>query len=117
MTAAWPSDVNQIAERTTYGEAPDLNIARFSPEVGPPKTRRRMSISTDQLSFQLWLTGAEYTSFLTFFRTTINDGTLPFTFTHPRTKATTTFLFVDAPKMQAIGSDLFAVSVTFQIKP
>ena len=119
MTAAWPSDVNQIAQTSTYSEAADLNVASFKPEVGPPKLRRRMSISTDTLGFQLWVTSAEYASFLTFYRTTLKDGTLPFTFTHPRTKAVTSFVFAgdSAPKIEAMGADLFALSMTIRTLP
>lgn len=117
MAIAWPGTVNQDTQRQGYSETPDTNIASFAPEVGPPKTRRRMSISTDTLTIVLLMTAAEYANFLTFFRATLSDGTQPFTFTHPRTQSSVAFRFVGAPKMQALGPDLFSVSMTMQTLP
>ena len=117
MTIAWPGTVNQNVQQEGYAETPDTNIASFAPEIGPPKTRQRMSMSTDKLSAVLLLTATEYANFLTFFRTTLSDGTQPFTFTHPRTKSTVTFRFVGAPKMQAIGPDTYSLSMTLQTLP
>lgn len=117
MTIAWPGGVNQDAQQDGYAETPDTNIASFAPEVGPPKVRQRMSISTDQIAVVLLMTSTEYALFLTFFRTTCSDGTQPFTFTHPRTKVTATFRFVGAPKMQAIGPDTYTVSMNLQTMP
>lgn len=117
MTAAWPGGVNQNAQVRSYGEAPDDNVARFNPEVGPPKTRRRMSISTDTLSFDLILTSSEYDTFIAFFRSTIIDGTLPFTFTHPRTSVVTTFVFVSPPKLSALSANYYNLAMSIQSVP
>lgn len=117
MTAAWPSDVNQSVLVDGFGDEPDDNLALFSPEVGPPKTRRRMSISTDVLAITLNMTFSEYASFLTFVRTTIKDRSLPFTFTHPRTGSSTTFMMVEKPRASAVMYNLYRVRMGFQTVP
>lgn len=117
-TAAWPSDVNQDADATSYSETLDTNVAAFAPEVGAPKLRRRMSISSDTIAFNAQMTTVEYASFLTFYRTTLKDGTLPFTRTRPRTGATETFIFVgNTPALKAIDYGLYQVALSMKNMP
>lgn len=92
-TAAWPVSVTQNCVRGSYREAPDENVARFQPEVGPSKMRRRMSISSKQIQFESVLSLAECATLDTFWRTTLKDGTLPFTRKNPRNGATETYIF------------------------
>lgn len=120
MTAAWPGTVNtsNFGTNPPYSETPDTNFAEFQPEVGPPKRRRRMSISSDTIAFSLIMTTAEYANFLTFYRTTISDGTLPFTFPRPRTGSTETWNFVGkAPTMRFLDFGLYEVSLTMKNVP
>lgn len=119
MTIAWPGGINQNAQQDGYTETPDLNNATFAPEVGIPKTRQRMSSSTDTISVVLLMTGVEYALFWTFYKTTLLDGTQPFTFTHPRTKSTVTFKFSGSNpvKMQAGGPDTYIVTMNIQTTP
>lgn len=115
---AWPAAVNQFVQTQSYGETPDTNVAQFQPEVGAPKLRRRMSISSDSFSFDVWMTGAEYAAWLAFYRTNLADGTLQFTRQHPRTLAIGTFIFTgSAPSMKAFGPDNYAVSITMKSVP
>lgn len=116
MTAAWPA-INQYAQVNGYSETPDVNVASFTPEVGPPKLRRRMSISTDVISFTTWMTATEYATFLTFYKTTIKDGTLPFTRTRPRTQATETFVFTSVPVATYIAYNEYAVTISIRNIP
>jgi hypothetical protein len=116
--SGWPPDVNLWALYGTNSEAPDANVIEFVPEVGPPITRRRMSVSSDTVSFTTWMTAAEYASFLFFYRTTLKDGTLPFTRTRPRTGAVETFYFSgDAPTVKAVTYSLYEVPMTMKSAP
>ena len=120
MTASWPGTVNttNFGSGTTYTETPDTNYAEFQPEVGPPKRRRRMSISSDTISFSLVMNPTEYANFLTFYRTTLLDGTLPFTFPRPRTGSTETWNFVgNAPSMKFLDYGLYEVSMSMKNVP
>lgn len=117
-TTPWPSDVNTYARTGTYSEQIDTNFAEFAPEVGPPKRRRRMSISSETITFSVWMKTAEYASFLTFYRTALADGTLPFQRTRPRTGATETFYFTgQAPTVKDVGYNLYEVQVTMKNVP
>lgn len=115
---SWPSNVNQDADSTTYGETPDTNVATFAPEVGPPKLRRRMSIASDTVSFNAQMTSVEYAAFLDWYRNSIADGTLPFTRTRPRTGSNETFIFVgNPPAMKSIDYGVFQVAITIKNIP
>jgi len=117
-TTPWPSDVNTYARTGTYSEQIDTNFAEFAPEVGPPKRRRRMSISSETITFSVWMRAAEYASFLTFYRTALADGTLPFMRTRPRTGATETFYFTgQAPAVKDVGYNLYELQLTMKNVP
>lgn len=114
MVAAWPSNVSQYATINSYSEKPQRNVASFQPEFGPPKERRRSSISVDVLQFRTEMTFAAYDILLAFYRTDLNDGTLEFTRKHPRNLAGAdqTFVFTAEPELTAIGPDYGAVSLS-----
>jgi|GEM_PF-2396663 len=117
-TAPWPPDVNTYARTGTYSEQIDTNFSEFAPEVGPPKRRRRMSISSDTITFSTWMRSAEYASFLDFYRTVLADGTLPFLRARPRTGTTETFVFVgQAPSVKDVGYNLYEVQMTMKNVP
>lgn len=118
MTLAWwPQDVNQNYLRGSYREAPDVNVARFQPDVGPPKLRRRMSISTDKIDFTAWYSSAEYAALLTFFKTTLKDGVLPFTRTRRRTGATEVFVFEASPSLEDFAPGAYKVAIALRSLP
>src|ERR1035437_8610620 len=98
MTAAWPA-VSSKAQVGGFTEAPERNIAEFQPDVGPPKRRRRSSITNDLISFSQWYNSADWDTIRTFYRTTLLDGVSPFTMNHPRTGNSQTWIFVDVPKI------------------
>ena len=100
MTAVWPVAVNAYALRDSYTEEPERNVLSFKPEVGPPKERRRSSVSTDMVSFTGKYTLVEWTALKTFYRDTLLDGVLPFTFTNPLTGVSATYKFTAAPKLR-----------------
>ena len=77
-------------------------------------------MSTDTLSLEMWMTFDQYASLLTFYRSTLKDGTLPFTFTHPRTGVTTTFMFVAGdgrPRMKLVDFETASVSFAMRSLP
>lgn len=102
MTAAWPSTIPQCPILNAFKEQRQRNVAAFSPDVGPPKMKRRstaVGVLTD-LSFRM--SNAQVLAFNTFYETTLADGTLPFTWPHPITKVSYTWMFDpgDAPTFE-----------------
>lgn len=65
--------------------------------VGPAKVRARSSVVIDTYTAELILTQAQLVTFWTFFNDTLEQGALPFDWTHPRTAAVATFRFIDPP--------------------
>src|SRR5690348_9781637 len=66
-----------------FDETPQPNNASFQPDVGPQKDRRRSTASGANISAQFELNDTQRAALDTFYRTTLADGTLPFTWTHP----------------------------------
>lgn len=117
-TYRWPPEVNATNFGNTYTETPNINIAEFQPPTGATVRRRRMSILTDTIAFSLIMTAAEYASFLFFYKTTLVDGVLPFSFPRPRTGATETWTFTtQASAMKFVDYGLYEVSMTLRNVP
>lgn len=107
----WPSDVSSTFTLEGYSEVSEDNVRQFTPEVGYPKTRRKTSNSTEIVTGSILMTSTEYVAFDVFFRDTIKDGVNSFNMLHPRTQATARMKFVEAPKIQDFGVDLWRVNV------
>lgn len=117
MTAAWPGTVNQNAITNTYHEKKDRNVATFQPEVGPAMERRRTSVGSYTMSFDILLTTTEVAALKTFYDTTLADGSLYFTFTHPLTGATVTAKFVESPDYRDVDGQFFRPTISLRTLP
>lgn len=91
-TAAWPSTIPQCPI-LAFQEKPQTNVASFKPEVGPPKMRRRSTAKSWLTDVTFRMTNAQVVTFLTFYETTLEDGSLPFTMNHPRTTTNYSWMF------------------------
>lgn len=117
MTAVWPSQVPAKELHAGYAEAPESNIAEFPVEVGPPKSRRRSSVTTALISFEQILSAGEYDALMDFWRDQLKDGVLPFVRVHPRTRALATFRFAAPPGMRALADDVYRVTLQLRQLP
>lgn len=90
-TAAWPTSLG--CPILQFTETPQANVASFTPEVGPPKMRRRSTAKAWMTSVTFRMTRAQVVTFLTFYETTLEDGSLPFTMNHPRTTTSYSWMF------------------------
>lgn len=97
MADAWPGTFPFIVNPEDFREAgPTGNVIRSPMERGTTKQRRRFTNASRPVEGSTSvMTTAQVALFETFFRTTLKDGTLPFTATNPRTGATETFKFSD----------------------
>lgn len=100
-TAAWPATLPQCPILNGFSEQRQRNLAFFDPDVGPPKIRRRSTAVGVLTNLAFRMTTTQLAAFNTFFETTISDGSLPFTWAHPITKVSYTWMFdpQDAPKI------------------
>ena len=110
--APWPTTINVTNFSSDYTESMDTNFTEFAPDVGPPKRRRRMGISSDTLQFTMFMTEAETETFRSFYRNTLQDGTLPFTFPKPRTGIIETYTFSgSAPTIKFFDYGIYLVTM------
>ena len=106
---AWPPTVPEFVLLAGYSETPVSNWAEFQPEVGPPKRRRRSSISMSILACGIHATDVQLETFLTWYAGDLADGSLEFQREHPRTLETNVFLFQTQPVVTPITPELFEV--------
>jgi len=109
MTAAWPSTLPQCPILQSFSEERQLNTIAFNPDVGTPKTRRRSTAVSTLTGVGFKFTTAQRATFNTFFETTLADGTLPFTWAHPITKVSYTWMFKpnEVPKLERMTPSTF----------
>lgn len=115
MVVSWPSWIRFAIDPNSYGESPEQNRVEFQPEVGPPKRRRRTSLSQTVIAMEtVWLTAQEVDDVTAFYRGTLTEGIDSFTATHPRTNTPGTWEFVDGPKVSQAVATSFKLS--FQLR-
>jgi len=109
---SWPGGLPQRPIYGGFTEVRQRNLAMFAPEVGPPKARRRSTAVGVPTSATFEMTDAQLATFKTFFETTLVDGSLPFTWTHPVDGASYSWMFdvQEAPQISAQNVDLHNVS-------
>lgn len=107
--AAWPSTIPQ-APLYGFQEQRQINVATFMPEVGTPKKRRRSTAVCTLCSAVFRMDHADLATFNTFFETTLKDGSLPFTWNHPRTAVSYTWIFEGVPTIEFSEIDHNTVS-------
>lgn len=97
MPSSWPGTLPQTPQFGGFDETPQRNVAAFLPDVGPSKQRRRSTATGSICAAQFEVSDAQRATLDTFYRTTLSDGTLPFTWNHPITGISSTWTFEDAP--------------------
>lgn len=114
MTASWPGGLPQKPVYGGFTEQRQRNVVAFQPEAGPPKARRRSTAVAVPATARFEMTDAQVVTFNTLFETTLVDGTLPFTWAHPRTNVSYTWMFSpgvqDAPVIESNNVDLNVVT-------
>lgn len=117
MAVAWPGTITQNMLAGSYSEKPDRNVASFAPEVGPSIDRRRTSIASSQISFQSRYSSAEKALFDAFYRDDLADGTLVLTRKNPKSGATITCKFSEAPSFSDLSPGYYLASLAFSVLP
>lgn len=114
--AAWPGTVPNEALYGTYTEQPEPVVDSFQPEQGPPIEGIAGSLETDQVSYAIMLTNAERAALMTFWRTTLSQGTEYFTATNPAYGGTETYRFTEPPQAQAQQTKIAAYRVDIKLQ-
>jgi hypothetical protein len=94
--AAWPSTLPQCPILNGWDEQPQPAVAAFVPEVGPQKSKRRTTAKVWSCNAVYRMTNSDVITFNSFFETTLEDGSLPFSWPHPITKVSYNWYFDSA---------------------
>ena len=73
-------------------------------DAGPASVRNRFTAFSQSVNSPIVLTGAQRVTFNTFYRTTLNHGTDPFTWTNPVDDSSVSIRFKSPPKWQSVKS-------------
>jgi len=114
---AWPASLPQSPLIAGFEEDVPETALRTEMDAGPAKLRRRFTASVRPIKYPLILTETQVATLDTFYVTTMQAGTLPFTHTHPRTGAAINARFTKAPKYQPFKDDLWTTILEWEILP
>jgi hypothetical protein len=118
---SWPATLPQSLEIASYAEAQRPGVVRTSMDAGPDFVRRRFTAVSTSVSGSMTLTEAQWVTLMTFFNTTLAQGSLPFDW-HPRgqhqasPQVIYTMRFV-APPTRSVVERYFAVDLSLEILP
>jgi hypothetical protein len=108
--ADWPEALPCYPIEGSFVETPHRNVARFMPEVGPPKFRRRNTANGSSAGLTWKFTKAQLATFLTFYTTELKDGSLPFNMEHPITDEVHSWAFESEPEISSVTRHAHTVS-------
>lgn len=116
MATAWPATLpTRFGAAGFQGRTPD-NALRTPSMSGRPKTRRTSTKFTHPIRDTMRIDQTQLQAFWTFYRTTLEDGTLPFQgLTHPATGSDTVWQFADEPTFETYGESGTVFTLTLSL--
>lgn len=114
----WPVSLPQLVLRDGYAETEPDVIRRTEMDEGPAKQRPRFTVGIRPFLVQVELDVDQVVIFQTFYEDTLKDGTIPFSWKHPRTQVNTDFRFVGQPqKMRVQGARNWRITMALEVMP
>jgi hypothetical protein len=114
----WPVSLPQGAFINSWQEEPADGKVLFQVEVGPSKTRRRISKPGRLIDHSIIMTTTQRATLFTFYETTIKGGSLEFDWIHPIDGgAAVTWMFEEAPKFQPLSGKLWQATYKLRLMP
>lgn len=110
----WPVSLQQHLNSSDFNLKFGTTALRTDMDVGPAKVRSRFTDAVDIYLSSILLDYADYETLKDFFKTTLNNGVLPFTFTDPLTGVTGNFRFTEPPGITALGGRTFRVAMNWE---
>lgn len=116
--AVWDASLPQYVDASGYTEKEPTGKIETQMDTGRPVMRSLYTAVATECSFTLTMTNEQVTTFKYFYRTTCANGTLPFTWIHPRTYDSATMRFLgEYPSIVYKAYNTYAVSFTVEIAP
>lgn len=114
----WPVGLPQLVLRDGYAETEPDVIRRTEMDEGPAKQRPRFTVGIRPFLVQVELDVDQVAIFQTFYEDTLKDGTIPFSWKHPRTQVNTDFRFIGQPqKMRVQGARNWRITMALEVMP
>lgn len=113
----WPVSLQQRLNTTSFEVRVGKTTVRTDMDVGPAKVRSRFTDAVDVYICSVDLDYADYSTFLTFYKTTLNNGVNQFTFIDPFTLVSTAFRFAEDPLIRPLGGRVFQISMSWERLP
>ena len=99
--SVWPATLPQdFMADASVGDDESRLISQM--DAGPASVRNRFTAVSRSVKTSMVLTGAQLVAFNTFFRTTLQQGTLSFTWIAPDTGSAATLRFRKKPEWQCV---------------
>lgn len=102
--ATWPATLPQTVLSDLVRQR-QAGKVRSDMDTGPAKQRARFTATTKQFTASLMMTGAQLTTFYTFYETTLGQGAVSFTWVDPITDASATLRFMGEPTDTLVRAD------------
>lgn len=112
----WPATLPQTPRREGFSRSKADARLRTSMDAGPDKVRRRYTSVPGLLACVFYMTTAQLATFDTFYDTTLLEGSVTFTWTHPITGTSITCRVKDVPQVTPRGLG-WLVAMTIEVLP
>ena len=114
----WPATLPQRLLLSGYSESPANVLSRTSMDMGPAKQARRGTAGVRPVNGKQIQTKTQLTALLTFYNTTLLNGSLRFSWVEPLSSTTAAEMrFTEVPTWDALSSNLFEVTMKLEIMP
>jgi len=114
----WPIDLPQKLNSSGFSYVPEDNTVQSEVDMGKPKQRRRYTAKVINVTGEVTLDSqSQIDSFLYFWDTLQQDGTLPFTWNDPLTGEEKQMEFTAPYSLSNTSGHIFTLSIEFRILP
>jgi len=117
--AVWPGSLPSVVNWQGYARRLHDTRVRTTMDAGPPKLRSRFTSGMTEHDVPVvYFTKAQWSTLETFYKTTLQQGSLPFDWTDPLTGGSVSFRFVKPPVFGGmLGPDTIAVTLNLEVLP
>lgn len=115
--AVWDTDLPADLLQQGYSESTSSVLLRSAMDVGPAKVRQRATRAIRSVKGSQLMTTAQIAELKTFFNTTLENGSLRFSWTSPVDGSSVEMRFVEPPSWSVASGDYYNVNLDLEILP
>lgn len=117
MAQPWPVSLQEKLNASGFGIDYGDSLVRSDMDVGLAKVRNRYTKGIDTYTASIYVDITDVLIFESFYKDTLVNGALPFTFNDPITQIPTDFRFRSPPKISPLGGISFTISFVWERLP